>query len=155
MRGNFIACILWVALIVSARGSMVEIAVTPDSLEHDGFRFAVSATPTKEGADFEVTITWKKQGQMRLQPGAALCIISSTPGSLGMLSVKAVDTVKIDLKQADHAWKADLSVPHDLLKKQGLRLIFSAGVDDVENGREIMMPSVNSYEVKLGDFLKP
>ena len=62
MRGNFTAGILWVALIVSAHGSVVDVPVTPDSLEHDGFRFTVSATPI-EYAGTETGIETESQDE--------------------------------------------------------------------------------------------
>ena len=113
---------------------------------------------TKDGADFEVRITWKKEGQMRLQPGVQLCVISPMPGVAGLPPFEAVggaEAGQIELKRGDHAWKADFSVPRDLLKTPGLCVVFSSMVDYTENGKEIIMPSVNSYEVMPRDFLKP
>ncbi len=143
-----ITCIVWLALVLRTLGDVGEIFVTPASLDQGQYRFAVSVTSTAQGATFHVTVTDNKGG-LRMDPNAGLYLVSSKldpNNGLHQIEDLKPPVPKVVVQAGESGLKADFKLPQSLLDNPDLCLIFSAQVG--------MMPSVMSYEIRLGDFLK-
>jgi hypothetical protein len=61
----------------------------------------------------------------------------------------------ISLKKEGRIWTADFIAPAEVLKIPGICFVFNETAHVMENGKSVMMPSADLYEINLRDFLKP
>lgn len=84
-----------------------------------------------------------------MDPNAGLYLVSSKldpNNGLHQIEDLKPPVPKVVVQAGESGLKADFKLPQSLLDNPDLCLIFSAQVG--------MMPSVMSYEIRLGDFLK-
>jgi hypothetical protein len=153
MKPKLILCLALVLSGLSAYASSVEFPVTPTSLEQRQFIFSISTNSSPEGISFHVTVT-PKTGVMPSDSGVGFSsILTSTNGarSTGPLA----NEPKVTLQKDDHIWKADFIASSELLKNPDVYFVFEVPAHAVVNGKNIPMPAVDKYVIKLQDFLKP
>jgi hypothetical protein len=149
---------MWIAMVLSAHASSIELPVTPDNLDQQNYTFTISASSTNKGASFHITITAKKE-DIAQDSNADLAIVTHTKTSEGAISGTSfaafTPAIPITLKKEKRVWTADFTVPHESLKTSGLCFIFTElAHDTLNNGKRIAMPSATFYEIKLEDFAK-
>jgi len=147
-----IAAAFWLVLVLSARGSSIDIPVTPTSLDQGQFLFSISTQPAEWGMSFHVTIT-ATSGDIPPDSDAGLSVVTtSTEGARSMGPVK--DEPPLTLQKGDRIWKADFIASNSLLENPNVCFVFGVIAHAMENGKSVPMPSADIYEIKLHDFLK-
>ncbi len=149
---------VWIAMVLSAHASSVELPVTPDNLDRPNYTFKVVANSTNKGTSFHITITSKSE-DIAADSNADLAIVTHTKNSEGAISGTSfaafTAATPVILKKEKHIWTAGFTLPHESLKTPGLCFIFTELAHDaINNGQRIAMPSATFYEIKLEDFAK-
>jgi len=151
MRRLLTLCILWLGLVLSAHGLSVEIPITTTNLDQYRYLFAISTNAVTNGITFHVTIAAKKE-DIHADSGAGLSIVTHTKSSSSITNVKP--EIHVTLRKDKRAWAADFTVSYELLEKPGLCFVFTANAHATIDGKRVLMPSADFYEIKLRDFLK-
>jgi hypothetical protein len=145
------------AFILSAHATSVELPVTPNQLDQQNYKFAVTATPTNNAVAFHVVIT-AKQSEISSDSEGNLVVVTHTKDGQGSRTGTEIKpfqpTVPIAFNKDKHAWTADFTLPREALKTPGLCFLFSELAHSMFNGKPIAMPSITFYEIKLKDFVK-
>ena len=148
---------VWLFFATFTHASVVELAVTPNSLAQNNYTFTVSANTTNDRTAFHVTITAKKE-DIDSDSITGLWIVTHTKTREGSTSGSAMAAFKpeipVTLKKDDRVWTADFTVPRESLKTPGLCFVFTELAHATVGGERVAMPSATFYELNLQDFAK-
>jgi hypothetical protein len=157
MRHLFVIPAVLFALALCARAMSDERPITPNQLDQQNYKFAVSANTASNGVAFHVTIT-AKSGEIDPGSEADLAVVAHTKEGRGASSTTSIGpfahSVPIAFKKDKRTWTADFTLPRESLKTPGLCFVFSEFAHAMENGKSVTMPSVTFYEIKLKEFVK-
>ena len=136
----------------------MEHLVTRTNLDSYPYTFAVLTNATNGGVAFHVTITSKKSD---IYPDSRVNVdrVIRRRGADGSLEGSSVGPVTpaipVTLEKENRVWKADFTLPRELLADAGVCLVFSELTHSTVNGKVVAMPSTTFYELRLQDFTKP
>ena len=145
------AVMLWLAVAPSVYGFSMEVPVTPNRLDVGGYGFSISSNATQDGTRFYVTVTAK--GDIPSECSLGLCKVTHWTNGYSIESVKPA--IRVALQKTNRVWKADFTVPRQLLRSPRLCCVFTEQQNDVVRGVSSPSCSATFYTIKLRDFLKP
>lgn len=157
MRQLLIIPSILFALILSAHATSVELPITPNQLDYQNYKFAVTPTATNNAVAFHIVIA-AKQSEISSDSEGNLAVVTHSKDGKGSRTGTEIKpfqpTVPITFNKDKHAWTVDFTLSREALKTPGLCFIFSELAHSTVNGKTIAMPSITFYEVKLKDFVK-
>ena len=155
--GLMLATVICLMLNSQARGTMVEIPVTPASLEQHDYVFSVEAGATNDAVTFHIAIT-NKNYDIYGDSGVYVCVITHEKppgGGLEISSHGVQPDISVSVEKEPRVWRATFTAPRELLKNPDAYFTYNVLAHSVINGKTIAMPSVTCYELRLRDFAKP
>jgi hypothetical protein len=156
MHRLFLTPFLWLALALSALGDSVEFSVTPNNLDQYKYLFSVSTNATQDGVVFQVTVAAKTVDIPSDMTASLRMVRHSTVDGVDGSSIQPVEpAIPITLKKDRRIWQVDFTVSNESLKRPGLCFVFVEPAHRMVGGKSVAMPSVDFYEIKLQDFVKP
>jgi len=111
MRQLLIIPSVFFALMFSAHATSVELPITPNQLDQQNYKFAVTTTATNDAVAFHVVIT-AKQSEIFADSEGNLAVAAhtkDTQGGRGTEIKPFQPTVPIALNKDKHVWTADLT----------------------------------------------
>ena len=154
MHRLFVTLGLWLTLVFTVHGVSVEIPVTTTNLDQYKYRFSVSTNATTGGVTFHIIVTAKKD-DIHADSEIGLSIVTHTKSGDGEIhSIAGVKPeIPVTTKRDLRVWTADFTVSHDLLKKPGLCFVFTEFAHSIIDGKSVVRPSADFYQIQLKDFL--
>jgi hypothetical protein len=156
MHCLFLTPLLWLALALSALGDSVEFSVTPNNLNQYKYLFSVSTNATQDSVAFHLTVAAKTVDVPADMTAGLRMVRHTTIDGVDGGSIQPVEpAIPVTLKKDRRIWQVDFTVANESLKHPGLCFVFVEPAHAMLGGKSVAMPSVDFYEIKLLDFLKP
>jgi len=154
---SIIAMVACLALGTSARATMVEIPVSPTTLDQHDPLFIVSTNVTAAAVSFHITITNRASD---IYPDSSVCVAiitrQKTPnGGLEISSKTVTPEIPVTVEKTPRVWNTTFTVPRELSKNPDAYFVYGVPAHTTVNGKTIAMPSLTCYQLKLQDFATP
>lgn len=142
-----------ITLACSVRASIVELPVTPANTNTYRYKFSVSTDHAKDAVSFHITIA-ARESDISTNCSASLEIIAreKTATSL-MIRREPVAAKSFALRKNSRVWNADFTLDPRAPDYADICFVFVVPAEVIANGKTILMPGLELFEVRLQDFV--